>query len=1104
MSQVQIKTFFVALAFLACLNFFFIANLERTPCKETPKLRRSADIGHNLSVIKRPPKTSPKTVPKKKLTKTSNELYKELIENTLTPTKMKQTTCDIQRFTQEAANLWWIGNEHGKQWNPAHLVKSKKFAYVWWTSISEYTWSALVAIKSLKSTNPSEQIDFVLIHTIVLSDKQKQLLDAFGVKCISFENAVSVQNSYYKYANNKLYIFKLTQYDKLLFMDSDSMPLQNLDHMFMFPDAPVVAPCPYWEPEQQPKFVSWFMLVMPNENSFNTLLKRASDMPSQPDMETFNDVFKKEMILLPSYYGLLNSEWENDRNIAFHNHDKDIYTKAPIVHYTIKGKPWQHAKDFFKGKLWDIEADLLHKRWWDLRESLIVPKIDKLPPCFELLKPDSIFIKTGDIPDMWIRDSTAQVWPYRDTKPRIVEKVLNMQSFFILQDPYANSYRNHKVGSPTRADLKLGRKGWVATRNYELDSGCYFVRLLHYAWKHHDLSVQRYRLTVETLVRTWKTEQRHEENSPYRYAELPRNGLGSPVTWTGLTWSGFRPSDDACQYGYHIPSNFFAAEALALMLEMFPAMKGVAELRSDILNGIQTHGVWKDSNGDERYCYEVDGLGNCNKMDDANVPSLLSIPYLSAGDVNHVTWKNTYDWIWSSKNPYFFKGKAAEGIGSLHTPHNYIWPMSIIIRGIVDPAQCQVMKALTQKTMTRNTIHESFDKDNAHHLTREDFAWPNALYQEMDCENAFSIGISAIWDDNRTLDGYKTAKLAKDSEPQVINSKNIHTHWKGLWSKDPGENLKKMLELRSSNYTRSMVPLQPPWTWNHPDRRTAVNAILTTTNKEPSSLKDCQPTFGITPLDIVIPLLDPTDPALKRTLRSFEKNGLLDLVRHVHIITNDDSVIPELHNQYKGLKVVSLADVKVPFHLADVKEIQWAKMYASAFVNGLAENYIITPDDTILNRPVLPEYLFDFKKHMQYAHSFGTAGTGNTLGHRNIAPLHGPNLLNTCTVKFIINKYKDTRPAIDPISVTFGEMKSEGLISQFFSYHSRKFRDIAGMDYYSECHTNGGCSRPGFDDLFVNIQGDGISKEYRSVSSLKKRFDAYFETEFPNASRYEK
>ena len=283
---------------------------------------------------------------------------------------MKQTTCDIQRFTNQAANLWWIGNEQGKQWNPEWLDKSKKFAYVWWTSQSDYTWSALVAIKSLKSTNPSEQIDFVLIHTIALSDKQNQWLDVFGVKCISFENTVAVKNSYYKHANNKLYIFKLTQYAKVLFMDADSMPLQNLDHMFMFPDAPIVAPCSYWEPNLQPKFVSWMMLIMPNEISFNMLIQRASDMPHQPDMETLNDVFVSDVIFLPSYYGLLNSEWENDGNGAFHNHDKDIYSKVPIVHYTIKGKPWQHPKDFFRGDLWDEEANTLHTRWWKFRDSL--------------------------------------------------------------------------------------------------------------------------------------------------------------------------------------------------------------------------------------------------------------------------------------------------------------------------------------------------------------------------------------------------------------------------------------------------------------------------------------------------------------------------------------------------------------------------------------------------------------------------------------------------------------------------------------------------------------------------------------------------------------
>lgn len=53
------------------------------------------------------------------------------------------------------------------------------------------------------------------------------------------------------------------------------------------------------------------------------------------------------------------------------------------------------------------------------------------------------------------------------------------------------------------------------------------------------------------------------------------------------------------------------------------------------------------------YCYETDGMGNCNLMDDANVPSLLSIPYLdpSGEDYNREVYKNTREFILSDKNP---------------------------------------------------------------------------------------------------------------------------------------------------------------------------------------------------------------------------------------------------------------------------------------------------------------------------------------------------------------------------------------------------------------------------------------------------------------------
>ena len=36
----------------------------------------------------------------------------------------------------------------------------------------------------------------------------------------------------------------------------------------------------------------------------------------------------------------------------------------------------------------------------------------------------------------------------------------------------------------------------------------------------------------------------------------------------GMTWSGFRPSDDACAYGYLIPSNMFAVVVLGYLAEI--------------------------------------------------------------------------------------------------------------------------------------------------------------------------------------------------------------------------------------------------------------------------------------------------------------------------------------------------------------------------------------------------------------------------------------------------------------------------------------------------------------------------------------------------------
>ena len=397
---------------------------------------------------------------------------------------------------------------------------------------------------------------------------------------------------------------------------------------------------------------------------------------------------------------------------------------------------------------------------------------------------DGLFVMTGDIPDMWIRDSSAQVWPFRDSHPKFVWRVLLQQARFILSDVYANAYSKEyrQVKHIGARDFKLGRGRWVATRNYELDSGCYYLRLLYHMWKNHnqntddalrshriDLEMYLHERVVSLLVETWTIEQQHDLLSQYTYPELARSGKGPLANFTGMTWSGFRPSDDPCIYSYHIPSNFFVVEVLDYIMEIWGGSELVSEssswhvnkylvskaaqLQQEIKMGIERFGI---QNG--MYCYEVDGLGNCNMMDDANVPSLLSIPYLTSQQhYDKAIWQKTYSWIWSRENPYFYEGKVASGIGSPHTKKGSIWPMSIIMRGIVDPDVRDSMIEMVNRTKSLNEpnsgfglfsrrsrnefineisgmiseLHESFNKDDQNDYSRKWFGWVMALYQEL-------------------------------------------------------------------------------------------------------------------------------------------------------------------------------------------------------------------------------------------------------------------------------------------------------------------------------------------------------------------------------------
>jgi meiotically up-regulated gene 157 (Mug157) protein len=300
--------------------------------------------------------------------------------------------------------------------------------------------------------------------------------------------------------------------------------------------------------------------------------------------------------------------------------------------------------------------------------------------------------------------------------------------------------------------MEIEQSPWVWERKYEIDSLCYPVQLSYLYWKatgSTSLFDEPYKETVRSIIRLWRTEQRHFELSPYRFTRLTgpktdtlrNSGLGMPVNYTGMTWSGFRPSDDACTFGYLIPSNMFASVALGYVAEIAEAVLGDNELKAeaealkeDIDEGIRTYGIYRHPIYGDMYAYETDGFGNYNLMDDANVPSLLSIPYIGYAAKDDPVYMNTRRFILSKSNPYYYEGSHASGIGSPHTPPQYIWPIALSMQGLTsdDPQEVEaIIDMLSRTDADTGFMHEGFDVNDPSRFTRPWFAWANSLFAEL-------------------------------------------------------------------------------------------------------------------------------------------------------------------------------------------------------------------------------------------------------------------------------------------------------------------------------------------------------------------------------------
>ena len=378
---------------------------------------------------------------------------------------------------------------------------------------------------------------------------------------------------------------------------------------------------------------------------------------------------------------------------------------------------------------------------------------------FEMVngKPDT-YVITGDIDAMWMRDSTAQVWPYlllikKDKQlQQLVTGVINRQVKCILKDPYANAfYKDENKVSEWKSDLTTMQPG-THERKWEIDSLCYPIRLAYNYWKlTGDITPfdAQWKEAIKATLKTFKDQQRKTDNGPYTFQRttawatdgVPLGGYGYPVKPVGLICSMFRPSDDATIFPFLVPSNFFAVVSLkeaAIMVKQIAKDDALAEeltaLAIEVEKALQQHAIINHHQYGKVYAYEVNGFGSYNLMDDANVPSLLSLPYLNAVKNTDPVYINTRKMLLSTNNPFFFKGKAAEGIGGPHAGMDMIWPLSIIMRGLTSKDDNEIKLCIEMLRKTHGGtgfMHESFHKDDGANFTRKWFAWANTIFGEL-------------------------------------------------------------------------------------------------------------------------------------------------------------------------------------------------------------------------------------------------------------------------------------------------------------------------------------------------------------------------------------
>ncbi|KAI6246360.1 Meiotically up-regulated protein [Erysiphe necator] len=391
-------------------------------------------------------------------------------------------------------------------------------------------------------------------------------------------------------------------------------------------------------------------------------------------------------------------------------------------------------------------------------------------------KEELAFLITGDINAMWLRDSANQMQSYRsflkadsssDSLASLFRGVINLQARYINLAPLCNSFQppvesglNPTKDHDTDTVYPPPDADQVFECKYELDSLAAFLQIsTNYYEATQDIqffkdfqwvsAVQTIITTTESLMKGTYALDGSVNKCPYTWQRqtssgsetLVNSGCGNPVKGDiGLVRSAFRPSDDVVIHQYLIPANMMfasyldsASKIVAILGTEDDLADHMHQFSQSIRAAINKYAIVPDAKYGDVYAYEVDGFGSVNRMDDANIPSLLSAPIIRYINKNDVIYQNTRRYVLSKDNPYFMRGPVINAIGGPHVGPGMAWPMASIVNIFTSDNNTEITSALREivsSTAGLGLIHESINSFDESRWTRQWFSWANGLFGE--------------------------------------------------------------------------------------------------------------------------------------------------------------------------------------------------------------------------------------------------------------------------------------------------------------------------------------------------------------------------------------